>query len=98
MSDGFFVAGLAADVAAGDRVIVTDQEAFHASVVRRLTLGEQVTVTDGMGRGIQGLVVTSTRNQVEVEVTSVLPNHRIHGGSQSPRPSPRLAGESWPST
>ena len=77
MSDGFFVADLAAGVAAGDRVIVTDQEAFHASVVRRLTLGEQVTVTDGMGRGIQGRVVTSTRNQVEVEVTSVLPNHRI---------------------
>ena len=72
MSDGFFVADLPADVAAGDTVVLTGSEARHAGVVRRLRVGERLTVTDGAGRGVRGAVASLGREAVEVRVDEVL--------------------------
>ncbi len=72
MSDGFFVADLPAGLAAGGQVWLTGREAHHAAVVRRLRLGETVTLTDGLGRGVSGTVAGLDPRQVEVTVTEVL--------------------------
>jgi len=61
MSDGFFVAEFPADVGPGETVRLTGAEAHHAAVVRRIRLGEVVTVTDGQGRGVAGPVVAVER-------------------------------------
>ncbi|MDR2973691.1 MAG: 16S rRNA (uracil(1498)-N(3))-methyltransferase [Propionibacteriaceae bacterium] len=72
MSDGFFVADVPLDVAAGSRVQITDREAHHAAVVRRLKVGEAVTVTAGDGRGVIGAVASIDPGLVEVEVEQVV--------------------------
>jgi 16S rRNA (uracil1498-N3)-methyltransferase len=70
VSDGFFVAELASGLAVGDTVTVTGDEARHAAVVRRVGLGETVTVTNGQGLAATGPVVR-LGGVVEVEVASL---------------------------
>jgi 16S rRNA (uracil1498-N3)-methyltransferase len=72
VSDGFFVAELALDVGLGATVAITGSEAHHAGVVRRLRIGEAVTVTNGLGQGVIGEVASVTASKVEVEVTEVV--------------------------
>jgi len=72
MSDGFFVADLAPGVQAGDAVVLTGPEARHAAVVRRLRVGETVTLADGRGRGITGEVRAVDPARVEVVVAAIL--------------------------
>jgi len=72
VSDGFFVASLPDGVSAGDRVQLTGAEAHHAGVVRRLDIGESVTLTDGLGLGVLGHVLDVSKSVVGVEVDSVL--------------------------
>jgi len=73
VSDGFFVTDLPDDVSVGDEVRLTGAEAHHASVVRRLEVGESVTLTDGLGRGIVGHACEVSKSVVCVCVDSVLP-------------------------
>ena len=72
MSDGFFVACLPDSVSVGDRVQLTGAEAHHAGVVRRLDVGESVTLTDGLGLGVVGHVLEVSKSVVNIEVDSVL--------------------------
>jgi len=72
VSDGFFVADLPDDVSVGDRVQLTGAEAHHAGVVRRLDVGESVTITDGLGLGVLGHVLYVSKSVVGVEVDTVL--------------------------
>ena len=72
MSDGFFIADLPDPVSLGDRVSLTGAEAHHAAVVRRLSLGESVTLTDGRGRGVMGRICDVSKSLVTVEVDAVL--------------------------
>lgn len=81
MSDGFFVAALDASVAEGSLVTLDGPEGRHAAVVRRIGVGETVTLTDGAGRGVRGPVVAVRKDALEVRVDELL---------TAPQPSPRI--------
>jgi 16S rRNA (uracil1498-N3)-methyltransferase len=81
VSDGFFVAALDAGVHVGSLVTLSGPEGRHAAVVRRIGLGETVTVTNGEGRGARGPVVAVRKDGLDVEVAELL---------ESVRPRPRV--------
>jgi len=72
VSDGFFTADLAAGIAPGDPVELTGLEARHAGVVRRLAVGESVTVTNGQGLGVIGHVTAVAKSAVGLVADSVI--------------------------
>jgi len=55
----------------GDSVTVEGDEAHHAVVVRRLRVGEQLLLTDGLGRLVTGTVHTTGKRSFTVEVVAV---------------------------
>ncbi|AUG29768.1 MULTISPECIES: 16S rRNA (uracil(1498)-N(3))-methyltransferase [Microbacterium] len=65
---------------AGDEVVITGAEAHHAAVVRRVRIGEEVTVGDGRGVWLTGVVTASAPKRVVVSVTS-----RSQQAAASPR-------------
>jgi len=66
--------------AAGARVELTGDEGRHAVVVRRLQVGEIVTLSDGRGRGVRGPVVAVGKAALAVEVVEHLsaPDPAVH--------------------
>lgn len=76
-----FVLDDAGDVAAGGLVVLSGPEAHHAAAVRRVRVGEEVTVGDGKGLWATGVCETVAAKEVGVRVRDV----RL-----VPRPSPRL--------
>ncbi len=66
-------------VAAGAEVEVTGDEAHHAVAVRRLRVGEEVVLTDGLGHRVVGEVASTAKRVFSVQVAAV---------SSLPRPSP----------
>ncbi|MDC7802753.1 16S rRNA (uracil(1498)-N(3))-methyltransferase [Sphingomonas sp. BLCC-B65] len=58
-----------ADAAWGDEIIIAGAEAHHAAVVRRVRVGEEVTVGDGAGVWLTGVVAASAPKRVAVTVT-----------------------------
>jgi 16S rRNA (uracil1498-N3)-methyltransferase len=55
----------------GDVVSITGPDGRHAATVKRLAVGEQVLVGDGLGRVVEGLVASVVgRDQVDVRVSS----------------------------
>ena len=58
-------------VAAGDDVTVEGDEAHHAVAVRRLRVGEQVVLTDGLGRSATGTVASTGKRVLVVTVETV---------------------------
>jgi 16S rRNA (uracil1498-N3)-methyltransferase len=58
-------------VTSGGIVTVEGHEAHHAVVVRRLRVGEQVTLADGLGLVATGEVGATTKRSFDVRVTSV---------------------------
>lgn len=54
----------------GDEVVITGPEAHHAAAVRRVRLGEEVTVGDGVGTWLTGVVAEATPKRVAVTVTA----------------------------
>lgn len=81
MSDGFFLGTMADDVAVGDTVTLDGPEGHHASVVRRIRVGEQVTVSSGHGLGVRGPVTAVTKGSLSLTVDQVL---------REPFPEPRF--------
>lgn len=65
----------------GDVVSLTGAEAKHAAVVRRLRVGEAVTVGDGAGVWLTGTAEEVSPTRVEV---------RISGRAEHTAPSPRI--------
>lgn len=65
----------------GDTVSLTGAEAKHAAVVRRLRVGESVTVGDGSGVWLEATVVDVSASRVDVEIT---------GRSEADAPAVRL--------
>ncbi|WP_029145461.1 16S rRNA (uracil(1498)-N(3))-methyltransferase [Microbacterium luticocti] len=76
-----FVTTDATAAAVGDVVTLTGAEAHHASAVRRVRAGEQVTLGDGHGVWLTGRCTKADPKQVEVQVT---------GRRQVPAASPRI--------
>lgn len=70
-----FVVPSAADAGVGDLVSLTGAEAKHAAVVRRLRVGEAVTLGDGAGVWLSGTAEDVTPGRVDVRVAerSVIP-------------------------
>lgn len=60
-----------AGVTTGSTVTVEGDEAHHAVVVRRLRVGEQVTLADGTGSVVVGEVSATTKRAFDVTVTAV---------------------------
>lgn len=65
-----FLAPSCTGAAVGDTVSLTGAEAKHAAVVRRLRVGEQVTIGDGQGVWLEGVVADVSAALVDVEVTA----------------------------
>lgn len=63
-----FVVESASDAAIGDVVSLTGAEAKHAAVVRRLRVGEAVTVGDGAGVWLTGAAEEVSPSRVEVRI------------------------------
>jgi 16S rRNA (uracil1498-N3)-methyltransferase len=72
VSDGFFVAPLGDQVAVGSVVTLDGPEGRHAAVVRRIGVGETVTVTNGEGRGVRGPVVAVRKDGLDLTVVELL--------------------------
>ncbi|WP_137843484.1 16S rRNA (uracil(1498)-N(3))-methyltransferase [Microbacterium sp. 2FI] len=54
----------------GDAVVLTGSEAHHAATVRRVRVGEEVTVGDGRGAWLAGVAESVTPREVVVRVAS----------------------------
>jgi 16S rRNA (uracil1498-N3)-methyltransferase len=65
----------------GDAVVLDGSEGRHASVVRRVQVGETVTLVDGAGFRADGEVTEVHRDQIVVAV---------HARATEPAPRPRL--------
>lgn len=60
----------AGDIPVGGEVVLTGAEAHHAAAVRRVRVGEEVTVGDGRGGRLSGAVEEATPARVTVRVTA----------------------------
>ncbi|MDF2559585.1 MAG: rRNA ((1498)-N(3))-methyltransferase [Microbacterium sp.] len=76
-----FLVESSTDAGVGDTVSLTGAEAKHAAVVRRLRVGEAVTVGDGAGVWLTGAAEEVSPTRVEV---------RISDRVEHPAPSPRI--------
>ncbi|QMU98350.1 16S rRNA (uracil(1498)-N(3))-methyltransferase [Microbacterium esteraromaticum] len=64
-----FVVPDCTDAAVGELVRLTGAEAKHASVVRRVRVGETVTIGDGRGVWLEGAAEDVSASQVTVRIT-----------------------------
>lgn len=71
----------AGSVGPGDDVVLTGAEAHHAATVRRVRVGEEVTVGDGRGAWLSGVCEAVAPREVVVRITS---------RSDVPAPTPRI--------
>ncbi|KRA23331.1 16S rRNA methyltransferase [Microbacterium sp. Root61] len=55
---------------AGDAVMLTGAEAHHAAAVRRVRVGEEVSVGDGRGAWLSGVCETVSPREVVVRITA----------------------------
>ncbi|GEP47661.1 16S rRNA (uracil(1498)-N(3))-methyltransferase [Microbacterium saccharophilum] len=60
----------AGDIPVGGEVVLTGAEAHHAAAVRRVRVGEEVTVGDGRGVRLSGAVEEAAPARVTVRVTA----------------------------
>jgi len=75
-----FLVESSTDAAVGDVVSLTGAEAKHAAVVRRLRVGEAVTVGDGAGVWLSGVAEAVSPTLVEVRI-----EERIEHPASTPR-------------
>jgi len=76
-----FVTADAAAARIGDDLVLTGAEAHHAATVRRVRVGEEVTLGDGAGAWLEGVCDAVSPREVVVRVT---------GRSETPAPAPAL--------
>ncbi|MEL5990139.1 16S rRNA (uracil(1498)-N(3))-methyltransferase [Microbacterium phosphatis] len=77
-----FIDETAGSIAVGDTLTLTGAEAHHAAAVRRVRVGEAVTVTDGRGAWLEGECEAVAPREVVVRIT---------GRRDESEPRPRLA-------
>ncbi|RZI84840.1 MAG: 16S rRNA (uracil(1498)-N(3))-methyltransferase, partial [Microbacterium sp.] len=61
----------------GDVVTLSGAEAHHAAVVRRVRVGESVTVGDGRGAWLEGAVGAAAPKQVTVRIVTRRDRERL---------------------
>lgn len=76
-----FVTDDAASARPDDVVTLTGAEAHHAAAVRRIRVDEPVTLGDGRGAWLSGVVTAASPKQVDVRITA---------RDEVPAPSPRF--------
>lgn len=76
-----FVLDEATTAGPGDAVVLTGAEAHHAASVRRVRVGEEITVGDGRGAWLTGRCEAVAPREVVV---------RIDGRTDAPAPRPRV--------
>jgi len=59
-----------ANLKVSDQVILTGEEAKHASTVRRMRVGEAIQLTNGQGLRVRGVVSAIDKQSVTVDVSS----------------------------
>ena len=69
------------DAAPGENVVLTGSEAHHAATVRRVRVGEEITLGDGRGAWLTGRCEAVSAREVVV---------RVVARTDVPMPSPRL--------
>jgi 16S rRNA (uracil1498-N3)-methyltransferase len=77
-----FIDDAAGSVAVGDTLTLTGAEAHHAAAVRRVRVGETITVTDGRGAWLEGACESVAPREVVLRIT---------GRRDEPAPTPRIA-------
>lgn len=65
-----FVRDDAGSAGIGDTVRLTGAEAHHAAAVRRIRIGEEVTVGDGRGAWLSGVCTAVSPREVEIRITA----------------------------
>ncbi|WP_460795174.1 16S rRNA (uracil(1498)-N(3))-methyltransferase [Microbacterium sp. GXF0217] len=75
-----FVVESASDAGEGDVVSLTGAEAKHAAIVRRVRVGESITIGDGAGAWLEGSAIDVSASRVDVLIA-----HRHVVDSPSPR-------------
>jgi 16S rRNA (uracil1498-N3)-methyltransferase len=66
-----FFAAIGSDTAVGSTFVLGGPEAKHAVSVRRMTIGEAIAVSDGLGIKIRGKVLKVQKDTLEISVESV---------------------------
>jgi 16S rRNA (uracil1498-N3)-methyltransferase len=72
VSDPVFLTDQLGDPHVGDTVALAGDEGRHAAVVRRIRPGETIMISDGLGRGVRGRVVSADKSGLLVEVTELV--------------------------
>jgi 16S rRNA (uracil1498-N3)-methyltransferase len=76
-----FISPIPSDTKAGSKIKIAGAEAKHAISVRRLQIGEAISVSDGQGQKARGKVSQLSKDFLELDVESV---------ENIERPKPRL--------
>lgn len=71
MTDALFLAALD-NPRVGDEVELTGDEGRHATMVRRIRVGETIMVSDGAGLGVRGEVTAAERGSLVMRVDELL--------------------------
>ena len=71
MVEPLFISPIPSDTKAGSKIKIAGTEAKHAMSVRRLQVGEAISVSDGQGNKARGKVSQLSKDFLELEVESV---------------------------
>jgi 16S rRNA (uracil1498-N3)-methyltransferase len=66
-----FISPIPSDTKAGSKIMIAGAEAKHAMSVRRLQVGEAISVSDGQGNKARGKVSQLSKDYLELNVESV---------------------------
>jgi len=66
-----FFAAIGDDTKVGSRFVLSGSEAKHAVSVRRMEVGEAISVTDGAGKKVRGNVTAVGKDFLELEVSEI---------------------------
>ena len=71
MVEPLFISPIPSDTKAGSKIKIAGAEAKHAMSVRRLQVGEAISVSDGQGNKARGKVSQLSKDYLELNVESV---------------------------
>jgi 16S rRNA (uracil1498-N3)-methyltransferase len=60
------------DLKTADQITLTGAEAKHAIAVRRMRIGEAISITNGKGLRLRGVVVNLNKDSLEIQVDEII--------------------------